>query len=151
MSREKIGVLIVGAVTHWNRDPTQMGASNQRVFTATAWCCYTPSRMLPARLQSEHQHWFAETQLRTVQSREKEWLGIMAKKLDCAGTGDAATAPSGLPELARLELIPGVKISVTCCGEATGLQESLSLARRSPKGRVQTMGGGMSMGKGTSG
>ena len=40
--------------------------------------------------------------LDTMQRRVKEWRGIMAKKLGYAGTDEASSASSGLPELALI-------------------------------------------------
>ena len=55
-----------------------------------------------ARLQSEHPDRFSEAQLRTMQRRAKEWRGIMAKELVCAGTEGTFAEPNGLPELALI-------------------------------------------------
>ena len=59
-------------------------------------------KVLMARLQSEHPDRFTEAQLRTMQRRVKEWRSIMAKKLVYAGTDEASSASSGLPELALI-------------------------------------------------
>ena len=64
-------------------------------------------KALMARLQSAHPDRFTEAQLRTLQRRVKEWRGIMAQELVYASASDAATARTGLPELALVG--PGAK------------------------------------------
>ena len=59
-------------------------------------------KALMARLQSEHPDRFTEALLRTMQSRVKEWRGIMAKKLVYATTDETLAELNGLSELAQI-------------------------------------------------
>ena len=56
-------------------------------------------KALMARLQSKHPHRFTAAQSRTMQRREKEWQGIMAKNLVYASSKASSTEAAGLPEL----------------------------------------------------
>ena len=86
--------------TRTRKDPFE-GVSGE----VLVWLLAEPDatgKVLMARLQSEHPDRFTEAQLRTMQRRVKEWRSIMAKKLVYAGTDEASSASSGLPELALI-------------------------------------------------
>ncbi len=91
---------------HWRtrKDPFEGDWGNVLVWLQTE--PDATSKAMMARLQAEHPDRFSEAQLRTMQRRVKEWRGIMAKELVCAGTAEPFTEPNGLPELALVGADP---------------------------------------------
>ena len=80
----------------------------------------TNAKELLARLRAAHLGRFSNAQLRILQRRVKDWLGIMAKRLVYAASDEPAVEQRYRGELALVGTGINGSISVTAPSEATG-------------------------------